>query len=287
MPAMVNEMGNRYERLTVLERTQNNRHGAAQWLCRCDCGELTTALGSSLRFGRTKSCGCLHKEAVRRVGVSNVVNREGHKYGRWTVIKRCGSNGSGQAAWLCKCDCGKEGVVTGTNLQSGTSKSCGCLRREIVRRLHTLPEGEAAFNAVVSVMEGSARVRGYEWQLTKEQIRYLTKQSCHYCGDAPSQVYKNPRVNGNYVYNGLDRVDNDKGYTTDNVVSCCFVCNRAKSVMTLKEFRSWAFRLCEHLAGCTSWMDMSQKQLKELEGIEKNIKPEPESEPEPESDNKE
>ena len=39
--------------------------------------------------------------------------------------------------------------------------------------------------------------------------------------------------------NGLDRVDSSKGYTIDNVVPCCAICNTAKNKMTQKEFKEW------------------------------------------------
>jgi len=94
--------------------------------------------------------------------------------------------------------------------------------------------------------KGSAKRRGYEWSLTKEQIRHLTKQPCHYCGVEPSQVIKHPRLNGKYVYNGLDRIDSNKGYVKGNVVACCGTCNMAKGTKTLEEFNVWIDDLCQH-----------------------------------------
>jgi hypothetical protein len=41
------------------------------------------------------------------------------------------------------------------------------------------------------------------------------------------------------TYNGIDRVDSTKGYFNENVVSCCKVCNRAKSNLSLDEFKEW------------------------------------------------
>jgi hypothetical protein len=34
-------------------------------LCKCECGNTVIAIGSKLRHGRTKSCGCLHQEMLR------------------------------------------------------------------------------------------------------------------------------------------------------------------------------------------------------------------------------
>ena len=54
----------------------------------------------------------------------------GHVYGRLTVVSCNGNTKWGQSTWLCNCSCGKEVTVTGSNMTSGTSKSCGCLSKE-------------------------------------------------------------------------------------------------------------------------------------------------------------
>ena len=57
----------------------------------------------------------------------------GKRFDRLVVLSRV-SNISGRTAWLCKCDCGSEKVVTGISLTSGRTKSCGCLRSEITSK---------------------------------------------------------------------------------------------------------------------------------------------------------
>lgn len=47
------------------------------------------------------------------------------------------------------------------------------------------------------------------------------------------------------MYNGLDRLDNTKGYTKDNVAPCCTVCNSAKGTLTVTEFSEWVERIYE------------------------------------------
>lgn len=63
MNSQLNETGNRYGRLIVLKRAENDRHGNNRWLCRCDCGTLRIVVGYNLRNGNTRSCGCLRREA--------------------------------------------------------------------------------------------------------------------------------------------------------------------------------------------------------------------------------
>lgn len=50
-------------------------------------------------------------------------------------------------------------------------------------------------------------------------------------------------TNGAYTYNGIDRVDNNKGYTITNSVPCCKDCNFAKRDMTHDEFIAWVTRV--------------------------------------------
>lgn len=62
-------------------------------------------------------------------------DRTGERHGRLVVLYRCGTMIRGRhAIWACDCDCGRGGVpVTASNLASGTTRSCGCLNRELSR----------------------------------------------------------------------------------------------------------------------------------------------------------
>ena len=72
--------GNRYGRLTVLGLDSKNKRGELVWRCQCDCGVIKTYIGTSFKYGRTKSCGCLHKEMIS--GVNNYqTKRAFDKYG--------------------------------------------------------------------------------------------------------------------------------------------------------------------------------------------------------------
>ena len=51
-------IGAKFGKLTIIERAENNRHGKSMWLCKCECGNETVAIGSRIQNGLTKSCGC-------------------------------------------------------------------------------------------------------------------------------------------------------------------------------------------------------------------------------------
>lgn len=57
----------------------------------------------------------------------------GQKFGRILVLKRA-ENKNRRVTYLCKCDCGKELVILAQNLANGTTKSCGCLKLELVTK---------------------------------------------------------------------------------------------------------------------------------------------------------
>jgi hypothetical protein len=113
-----NITGQRFGKLTVLVR-DGTAHGAASWHCRCDCGREVTVMGTSLRTGNTRSCGCLRRE---RAPVPS-----GARVGRLTVIRQ---NGILQncVAYLCRCDCGEEKTIRGDRLRNHRVWSCGCTR---------------------------------------------------------------------------------------------------------------------------------------------------------------
>ncbi len=52
----------------------------------------------------------------------------GQLFGRLIAIEYYGKCGSSEA-WLCRCSCGGYKVAKLSNLKSGSTKSCGCLRR--------------------------------------------------------------------------------------------------------------------------------------------------------------
>lgn len=124
--------GQRYGKLIVVKEVESIRVGKKKvpkrrWLCICDCGEKTIVQTDSLRSGQTKSCGCIKPINVSK---ANLIDLTGQKFGYLTVVKKVEKESNLPTTfWLCKCDCGKETIVTASNLKSGHTKSCGCLKR--------------------------------------------------------------------------------------------------------------------------------------------------------------
>lgn len=71
--------------------------------------------------------------------------------------------------------------------------------------------------------------------LDYEKFLTLTSSNCFYCNAPP----KNERKVKNYppyIYSGLDRKDPAGGYVEENIVPCCWKCNKMKSNMTTEQF---------------------------------------------------
>jgi len=108
--------GKRYGRLVVLAWSHKDKRGKSYWQCRCDCGTVTTVVGTSLTSRVTKSCGGAHH-----------LDRTGKRYGRLVVLARSHQDKWRNWHWTCRCDCGTVKTVVGTSLTSGVTKACGCL----------------------------------------------------------------------------------------------------------------------------------------------------------------
>lgn len=81
----------------------------------------------------------------------------------------------------------------------------------------------------------NAKRSGLAFLLSLEEAIRLFSSPCNYCGQIDIRTRDNKLAN----CNGIDRVDNRKGYTPENVVSSCRICNRAKSNLPEQEYRLW------------------------------------------------
>jgi hypothetical protein len=124
--------GKRFGRLVVLAlHPERSRSGRTRWVCRCDCGGERIVSGNSLCRGRTASC------RSQFIDSSRFIDLTGKRFGRWHVIallperQRNTRERQRHTHWLCRCDCGGEGIVRGDKLIKGLSKSCGCISKEM------------------------------------------------------------------------------------------------------------------------------------------------------------
>jgi len=74
-------------------------------------------------------------------------NLTGERFGRLVVLSRDTSNTARNVYWICKCECGTIKSVCGVNLRNQHVKSCGCLRREVLKDRQTKPDEDITYSA--------------------------------------------------------------------------------------------------------------------------------------------
>jgi hypothetical protein len=86
---VIDFMGQKFERLTVLKFAGLNKDHKALWLCKCECGNETTVVGNRLRNGDIKSCGCLRTERISKQNLQHGLS--GTRLFRlwWGMKRRC------------------------------------------------------------------------------------------------------------------------------------------------------------------------------------------------------
>ena len=122
------EIGKKYNRLTILYRTENSKSDKAQFVCLCDCGNYAKIAGGKIKSGHTKSCGCFAKEQQKLSdGKANPKDLTNFRFGKLTAIEKTGNKRGTCLEWKCKCDCGNTYYTDSHTLLRGDAISCGCL----------------------------------------------------------------------------------------------------------------------------------------------------------------
>lgn len=251
--------GKRYGRLTVIKYLYS-KSGAAYWLCKCDCENETTATTYILNRGSKQSCGCLRKEISSKPKL--IINLIGQTFNRLTVIEKA-ERTNNPTKWICKCACGNTVVVYGHFLKNGSTKSCGCIKLKHLKIdyknniIYKPEKGEEGLNFLFKKYQTRAKRKDLPFELTIEEFKKLTSSTCFYGGETPSNRIARSSVSkkpvkleaikySEYIYNGVDRLNSNIGYTINNCVPCCYKCNIMKNDMTLDEFEKQIINIFYH-----------------------------------------
>lgn len=176
----------------------------------------------------------------------------GNKYGKLTVIDEISIRKNGRTRYYvkCLCDCGNTTTAEKAKVKNGITTSCGCVQKQMRNSLgERFRKPNTAFNELYNAYKKSALRRNYSFELSKEEFENIATKPCIYCGDNMTHIYRRNRLSS-FRYTGVDRFDNTKGYTIENCVPCCKICNRLKSNMTIDEFEQ---RLTKVLARKDMW----------------------------------
>lgn len=225
-------VGSKFGRLTVIAKQEQRVRRKIQWLCRCDCGEFSVSDSYRLTSGKHKSCGCLRSEVV---SAKNIVNKNliGKTFGNLAVTAQgpdvTDKRGKVNRTWLCVCKCGRDSYVATNALMTGNTKSCGCGR--FSGRTRSDKKLQIPTSSLIRSIKRRATERGISWDISEDAVKKALASDCTYCGSAP-RFYARDGV----TRNGIDRLDNDLGYTVDNSIPCCTVCNQMKGTFSFTEF---------------------------------------------------
>jgi hypothetical protein len=170
-------------------------------------------------------------------------------FGQWTVIGKTKNN-----HWLVRCRCGTEANVVIATLQNGHSKSCLPCAYKLRATTHKTEEKvlNALWQTAFRTKRSEAARRNLVFDLTFNQFQNLSMQNCSYCGIEPCKT-KLPTASQLMFcpglvlhYQGLDRINSERGYTLGNTLPCCPQCNTAKLDYAQSEFLEWARRLIKY-----------------------------------------
>lgn len=135
----------------------------------------------------------------------------GKVFGKLTVIREDSARETGNRRWICKCDCGNETVIITRNLNSGNTKSCGCLRGKSTTHGHST--------------DGKVTSEYLAWYSMRRRCNYRSHPEYEYYGGRGIKVCERwesfecfiedmgAKPSKNHT---LERIDNQKGYSKDN-----------------------------------------------------------------------
>lgn len=152
-------------------------------------------------------------------------------------------------AWKCLCDCGnfcypRIGSIT----KQGQTSCMSCSRRRTAKA-NILKENLSIKNRVYRNYKRAAIARSLCFDLSFNEFFSIVKRNCYYCGQAPTEYPsdKHNKISKEvFVRNGVDRKNNSIGYTTENCVASCSICNRAKMTLDEKPFVEWVSKVYKY-----------------------------------------
>jgi hypothetical protein len=204
-----------------------------EWLLKCDCGQEYITTTQHLLSGNTRSCGCLRRCNLlgKRFGYGIVIAFAGYYYKGCISKRRC-------VVWKLRCDCGNEYETISEYLTNGNCSSCGCMKKNF----HNVPNmSNGRTKATISVyfknIQQNAKRRGYDFCMTQNELLDLFYKQNSKC------ALSNETISFENKTASLDRIDNTKGYSIDNVQWVHRTINFMKNTLLQQDFIQWCHKV--------------------------------------------
>jgi len=144
-----------------------------------------------------------------------IIDLTGKTFGKLTVANFSHLDKTSHAIWLCRCNCGKEKLLYGTNLKSGVTKDCGCNRKK--RHTKTINKGVYKKNGLsrhplYRVLSGM-KSRCYNKKI--QQYKHYGGRGITVCDEWKNdfkKFYDWAIINGWQRNLTIDRIDNNGNY---------------------------------------------------------------------------
>lgn len=160
-------IGKKYNEWEVLEFDHKDKNGTIYYKCKCSCGKIEVIGIKTVRNGLGHCRNKVHNSKYDIIG---------NKYGKLTVLKEIESTLTAQRQFLCKCSCGNEKVVLGSNLIYKQTTSCGCNKGYVENTKINLLKIKKAYSNSKSGIKGVYQDKKGGWHamitVCKQRIFY-------------------------------------------------------------------------------------------------------------------
>lgn len=181
-------------------------------------------------IGKTFGCWFVVRFSHRKISTNK--GKNGYKLTRYYYIAKC-------------LNCGVESLKTNCDFNEIQKENYKC------RNCHGKEKGITGLAKLYDDYKRRSARFNRDFKLTLEEFKTLTSKNCFYCGSPPTQLkiirpkkgYIKHTIWSDYYYNGIDRKNTKLGYTIDNCVACCIICNRAKNNISFDEFTKYIERI--------------------------------------------
>lgn len=210
---------------TVIDKFKKE-NGRIYYHLKCNnCGNIQETV--HLTYTERKCKKCIAKNLL-----GNVYN------GSKIIEEILTSNKFEPISYKIKCKCNTIYQVRRDTLRKNVNKGIkiqclSCSRKELaLSNIEDVKENQR-FTFFKQYIKNAIE-RNYIFELSFDEFLNIINKNCYYCNDEKS--HHRHRSTKSIENNGIDRLDNSQGYTVENSVPCCSMCNRMKSIYSEESF---------------------------------------------------